>query len=686
MAAPSQAQNPPQSVLRAISGTRDRRPVLQKVPLTINTDTNGQRLSGQSFSQSRQNRYSTQTEAPTVSTQSPFASPTASSFRGDGLAPRPPSFGYAEGDSNKEFLDRRRRRKSENKEQDFDEIPPPAAPDAPKPAPPISYKLPYNNSASSSFQAAARSKSARRPEGPISRNDTSEDYYRDTGEESGNSNKRTNKGKGVDGRDEGAREGSERVVRPQPYPRGDSNSEAEAQRRREWAPDKSPLQRLERTLDSITKEEKRARVEEAELIAREAKAGRGGDRANQNSVRFRNRPVGKARESDTPLEPQTLPDAGLVRSLSNKQKDQLQRSGTVESRRPVLTSGPAPGETSRGFDYHPQQGGDHRQMPEPGSVSPPGPSTRERSAIPAAVGAIGAAGVAAAGLSRSGSNKLRKEPPGEPQFSRKQPAEKQPEEVAELRRPIVGRARRQAAAGANLSNATTISSRPQTSKDKELPLLPNVTHDFIRGLDDDSDDDIDVIPIRRNSSRKIQQLTGESAPFSQQQPNGGNSVSVGRSTTFRQPGIPRLVTVDAAKLEMPSTINNDESLAPGVYVPSRRLDEWKKGGAVLLDGAMLDLNLAERTNSARDKAWWEARNTGRRRRSSTKQRRAEAYDGEYDDNNGMIPHVQFPHSANKCKGCMSSRADVRSGCLIYGQLSKVNIKSATRIKDCPMSL
>jgi len=112
---------------------------------------------------------------------------------------------------------------------------------------------------------------------------------------------------------------------------------------REWAPDRSPLQRLELTLDSITKEEKRARVEEAELLARETKAGRGGDRAAQNSVRFRNRPVAKAPVEAT-SQPQSLPEAGLVRSLSNKQKDQLQRSGTVERTRPVESgSGPNSG-------------------------------------------------------------------------------------------------------------------------------------------------------------------------------------------------------------------------------------------------------------------------------------------------------------------------------------------------------
>jgi hypothetical protein len=131
---------------------------------------------------------------------------------------------------------------------------------------------------------------------------------------------------------------------------------------RDWAPDRSPLQRLESTLDSITKEEKRARVEEAEIIAREEKAGRGGERANQNSVRFRNRPVAKASDSSSRAQPQSLPEAGLVRNLSTKQKDQLQRSGTVEKTRPGQDETSPLTKLGRGFDYEPQSKRENSQV------------------------------------------------------------------------------------------------------------------------------------------------------------------------------------------------------------------------------------------------------------------------------------------------------------------------------------
>ena len=59
-----------------------------------------------------------------------------------------------------------------------------------------------------------------------------------------------------------------------------SKRRSEAQQR-EWASDRSPLQTLEVKLNDISKEEKRARVEEAELLLRESKAGHGGRRASK---------------------------------------------------------------------------------------------------------------------------------------------------------------------------------------------------------------------------------------------------------------------------------------------------------------------------------------------------------------------------------------------------------------------
>ena len=106
---------------------------------------------------------------------------------------------------------------------------------------------------------------------------------------------------------------------------------------RDWAPDRSPLQKLEVTLNDISKEEKRARVQEAEMLHREK------TRSKQ--------PAGR-RAAEPPMDqaqPSTIEDVGVVRGLSTTHKDRLQHSTIIESRKPDamrLSSSERPG-----FDY-----------------------------------------------------------------------------------------------------------------------------------------------------------------------------------------------------------------------------------------------------------------------------------------------------------------------------------------------
>jgi hypothetical protein len=78
----------------------------------------------------------------------------------------------------------------------------------------------------------------------------------------------------------------------------------------------------------------------------------------------------------------------------------------------------------------------------------------------------------------------------------------------------------------------------------------------------------------------------------------------------------------------------------GVYQPPHWLDEWKKATVGSLAGSLLNVS-ADPASTApatsqqdQDTAWWE---DGGRRRSSypSKPRKAEAYEGEYDNSNGM---------------------------------------------------
>lgn len=103
---------------------------------------------------------------------------------------------------------------------------------------------------------------------------------------------------------------------------------------RDWTDDRSPLQKLELTLNDISKEEKRARVEEAEMLLREKQAGRARARAKQDpSTNLMSSEYRQSGGSVSRKEAKDLEEAGLVRSLSGKQRDRLQNSITVESRK-----------------------------------------------------------------------------------------------------------------------------------------------------------------------------------------------------------------------------------------------------------------------------------------------------------------------------------------------------------------
>ncbi|KAK2785135.1 hypothetical protein FQN52_008621 [Onygenales sp. PD_12] len=128
-------------------------------------------------------------------------------------------------------------------------------------------------------------------------------------------------------------------------------SRKEGQSRRDWAPEKSPLQKLEVTLKDISKEEKRARVEEAEMLLREAKAGRRSRQLSREII-----PTSKPAEPNRPkssiVDPSTLEEAGLVRSLSSKQRDRLQQSAVIESTKADARRFSKEGRG--GFDYQEQ--------------------------------------------------------------------------------------------------------------------------------------------------------------------------------------------------------------------------------------------------------------------------------------------------------------------------------------------
>lgn len=613
----------------------------------------------------QQNRASIQSQAQTASTTSPFASPTASTFRGDGLAPRPSSFQYGtSGAYGSKDYEKRRRRASRDPEVFSNDTesytPPPAAPEPPRSGgPPVSYKAFNTNGGTAVNQNPGNPPPKGRPDiavdTALDQQDVSATRERRKPADAYSALSNTGERKPASRNDKNAvRTGSVRARKEQPevvdpgsQERARKSSVAESEsaaRRREWAPDRSPLQRLELTLDSITKEEKRARIKEAELHVTE-RPTQGDER--KNSVRFRNRPVAKAVEKD----PELLP-AGTV----DGRRSERSRTTTDTSSR-----GPATEQFARDSAQPRNRGGREvrpaeRQV-EKNSISERGPSFRDRTQVPVADAAT--AGVAMGpGVSRSTSNKLKKQPPGDPWYHERLEAERgaSARSMEDSRPPVPPK---------DLASA---SSGPQSRQPVYSAIVTG---------DGASDDDYEEPQVRRGGSKKLHQLTGEQNFPQNPDPIKSKILPVQQQLyadkldRSEELG-PAAVLNENQRIEKPvhghrfvvapAVANLSEDKAPvgrdghhhfkdilhdsrrsqyrpgdGMYTPGRRLDEWKKARVASLVGGLLELGTDEsatvKTEADKDKTWWEAGNK-RKRRPSTSNRKAEMYDGPAEDPKG----------------------------------------------------
>ncbi|KAI9698202.1 MAG: hypothetical protein M1836_004204 [Candelina mexicana] len=130
------------------------------------------------------------------------------------------------------------------------------------------------------------------------------------------------------------------------------SSDGSAQQRRDWAPDKSPLQNLEKTLNEISKEEKRARVEEAEIAARGARGSRGGRGSSSRAMAPTTEP--QQLQHHPTAERTIVPNSSLERGISQRQRDRESRSPTTTVPIHPATERP-PVTDNRRIERHDQQ-------------------------------------------------------------------------------------------------------------------------------------------------------------------------------------------------------------------------------------------------------------------------------------------------------------------------------------------
>ncbi|KAJ2904087.1 hypothetical protein MKZ38_008898 [Zalerion maritima] len=663
---------------------------------------------------SRPNRVSVQTnksantDAPTESTLSPYASPTTSSFAGGGLAPRPPSLPYGMNQYPQDLLEKRARRASRNREE--------AAKLAAAMAPPQgSERQSYGNGPPS----GSKRHSARRSVGGAA-----DEYYKNaTPEQNKNDYPVLDRSRQTFDAPSGSRRASAS---------GDP-SKMSSRRRSEgggggggdgYANDHSPLKRLELTLDSITKEEKRARVEAAEQRARE-RAQRG---QVPQQVRFSDR------HAPTQQEAKHAPAAPIAGPQNPQRAPEPQHTSFASRAAPAQAASmpPPPAETSRGpgpLSQHPPEA-NMAYTPPPQATKPQvapvlvkGPqaqdfkssgiqrnlSFRERAArnevripgvedMPAPQAAPQAAPEEprpstgehrrSFSLTRSGSNKLKKSPPHDtpPKFKKGPPADMpSPPEYGPRESPI-GR-------GGSLRYKPVPPPPPaelqqqapprQKEAKSDHPIIPPVVNKLTKSPYGSqrrhSQDDIiprmssprDVPPPQRAPSNRFAApaaATAGAAVAPGTLAAGASRASPGNmhqeeddhlqhetARHRREEGREDASSSSDGGRESPRSHNFTDRLynakknmepGHGVYLPPPLLDEWKKANVGTLEGDNLDISAENLEHVEGDKAWWEPDGRPRAGSMSSRPKKAEAFEGEYDDSN--VPSRFKPNLYLKC--------------------------------------
>lgn len=590
--------------------------------------------------QSKFNRISVltnATDAHTEFTLSPYASPRQS-FHGYALAPRPSSQSKYPPD----ILEKRRRRASRNRDEDEAYMASgamPDAPDAPK-APPLSFRHPYGNGGLP--YTLPKTGDPQQPDVPPSPGTVDTEIHKPLAADrsqraSTSSNRRSSSGSTAP-----ARNGSTNG-----YRKSSLGNELD---NRLFANTRSPLQTLELTLDSITKEEKRKRLEAAERDARERATGSAAnDGTHTPTVRFKDRD--EVSEPHTPRtqntsEPVSASSGGTSKRVRledphQKAQGEVSQSRNKSGHKTIVDSSVATRTSSpqRNMSFRDRAARNDVQMSNGGSDS-------TSTATPPLISPTG--GIS---LTRTGSNKLKKEPPGDPWYSRRSEAEKNFGKISMAQQRGMSHDSEEAQASA--ATPATVGPGPPSGRpvrNKAPPL--NTAETPQPGRVAIVDDDFDSTHHRQRHSGPAGNPTHSLFPSVVTRPQ--NATSKGKATAGAVAGVAALAGTAAVagrsqhngnasdgeedsdhEHHFPEMFHRHEYRpGQGLYNPPNYLDEWKKGTMGMLSGLKLDLaDQMTPTTRETNATWWESP-PSHTRGGTSRPRRAEAFDGEYDASNG----------------------------------------------------
>lgn len=601
--------------------------------------------------QSRSNRASVQTtntnaDAQTDSTLSPYASPIRSSFQGYALAPRPPSLPYGQSQYPPDVLEKRRRRASKNKEEDREfsysdartsALPP--APDVPRTSS-ASYRHPYGNGG---LPYTHTKVAAEEPDLPLSPGAMDPDYYQPSSAD------RPRHSDTIAGSSSNRRVSSDSAATTRNGSTRDSvnghrkSSLGNEMDRRMMANARSPLQKLELTLDNITKEEKRARVAAAEQRARTRASRDSRDLGHQPAVRFKEGEV----EAEPEIgRPQVLPDPvpvqpGIAPQSAGKERPKQHASQAGKSaapKTPVTRFAQDTGIPQRNLSFRERAARDEMNLP----------NSNDRNDSPTTTPTSGYS------LARSGSNKLKKEPPGEAAYQRRSEGGKKsghaPQRGA-TQPPDEGLGVAAAPVPAGSTPPSKTAGRSMRTQVPPLNTAVEPRRPSGRNGIDHPDSPFTPgkatnTPRQRRDSTSItfaDDLRENEAPKSASHGGAmGRTVAAGGTAA----AIARGHQHDGNASDDDASSDDEHRLGEffhrreykpgqGMYNPPKFLGEWKKGTVGTLSGTMLDLDDETTPRVDQSQTWWETPPSQRRGSISTRPRKAEAFDGEYDETNGM---------------------------------------------------
>lgn len=403
------------------------------------------------------------------------------------------------------------------------------------------------------------------------------------------------------------------------------SSSASTDRRKKLTHDRSPLQRLELTLDSMTKEEKRARMQAAEQRARQRQALRTGETLDSTPQQPSTVMQERARQS-------SLPDAALRGSIPRANQAGMERRvSTNTSRRYVTPENPAPVVAHA----QPQQPYKLPQRVEPSSIEP-------------ILAADPSTGIPKRNLSFK--DRAARVDPRELASSLGPDEYQYPIRTSSQRSQNYGRrADYQPQQHYSETDYREPSQPSQPAQDKDLPPLPRDEH-----------------TVDRNTTAIHAQPAVARAVETE---HGGRSGGASTDSLTLQSG--RAVAVPMQRYNQPEPAHapseehpsdatavesqqrhqhhisnflfkSPETYRPGqgLYKPPQWLDEWKKATVGVLSGALLNVHDGNHDR----KAWWEE--GSKKSSKSNSRRKAEAFDGEYDDS--AVPTRFKPPLYLKC--------------------------------------